>query len=112
MYAIEVDGEPAGGIGFWPIDHDGDAGYETGWNVLPRWQGKGIARQALLTLISKIPHEAPPRKRLFAYPSIENEASNGLCRSVGFIDLGERNFPFRDTVLRTRAWAFQLDTQG
>lgn len=60
-YAIEVDGEPAGGIGFW-------------------W--------------------------------IESEASNGICRSVGFIDLGERNSPFRDTVLRTRAWAFEHDDQG
>jgi RimJ/RimL family protein N-acetyltransferase len=39
MYAIEVDGVPAGGIGFWRVEHDGEDAYETGWNVLPAWQG-------------------------------------------------------------------------
>lgn len=108
MYAIMSDGEPAGGIGFWPIEHDGEAAYEAGWNVIPAWQGHGVARAALQTLIGLAAAEAPPRERMFAYPSAENAASNALCRSVGFEDLGERDFRFRGTVLRTRAWALTL----
>lgn len=108
MYAIQADGEPAGGIGFWPIDHDGEAAYETGWNVLPRWQGKGVAGTAVRALIPLIADEAPPRERLFAYPSVDNAASNALCRGAGFDDLGERDVPFRGVVLRTRVWALAL----
>lgn len=108
MYAIEADGQPAGGIGFWPIEHDGEKAYETGWHVLPRWQGKGVARQALRALIYAVGQDAPPRARLFAYPSVDNAASNALCRNAGFADLGERDFPFRGTVLRARVWALDL----
>lgn len=110
MYAIEVDGIPAGGIGFWRIDHDGEPAYETGWNVLPAWQGRGVAREAVDALV-RAAREAPPRGRLFAYPSVENIASNALCRAAGFTDLGARDFPFRGTVLRTRVWALPLHGQ-
>ncbi|WP_159500115.1 GNAT family N-acetyltransferase [Microbacterium sp. 18062] len=108
MFAIQADGEPAGGIGFWPIEHGGEAAHETGWNVLPQWQGQGIAGAALRTLIQFVVEKAPPGKRLFAYPSVHNAASNALCRTAGFDDLGERDFPFRGTVLHTRVWALDL----
>lgn len=110
MFAIRADGELAGGIGFWPIDHDGEAAYETGWNVLPQWQGLGIAGTALRALIQLAADEVDtsPRKRLFAYPSVQNAASNALCRRMGFEVLGERDFPFRGEVLRTQVWALDL----
>jgi len=109
MYAIEADGEPTGGIGFWTVEHDGEAAYETGWNVVPRWQGQGVALRALNELIRVLRAEASPRRHLYAYPSVENAASNALCRAAGFADLGERAFPFRGTVLHTRVWV--LDVQ-
>lgn len=112
MYAIVVDGDPGGGIGFWPIEHDGDAAYETGWNVLPRFQGRGVAGAALHALIRLVAEEAPPRRRLLAYPSVQNEASNALCRAAGFSDLGERDLPFRGAVLRTRVWSLDLHPAG
>jgi RimJ/RimL family protein N-acetyltransferase len=108
MFAIEVDGEAAGGIGVWPIEHDGEAAYETGWHVLPQWQGCGVAGKALRTLVALLLASTPDRARLFAYPSVENLASNALCKGAGFVDLGERDFPFRGTVLRTRTWALDL----
>ncbi|WP_083866284.1 GNAT family N-acetyltransferase [Microbacterium yannicii] len=40
-------GEPAGGIGYWKVEHDGTPAWETGWNVFPEWQGRGVARAAL-----------------------------------------------------------------
>lgn len=108
MFAIGADGEHAGGIGFWPIEHDGEAAFETGWNVLPRWQGHGIAGEALRALIALAAQHAAGRGRLFAYPSAGNVASNALCRRAGFADVGAREFPFRGTVLHTRVWALDL----
>jgi RimJ/RimL family protein N-acetyltransferase len=107
MSAIEVDGVPVGGIGFWQVEHDGEDAYETGWNVLPAWQGRGVAGAAVREIV-RAASAAPLRARLFAYPSVENTASNALCRAVGFADLGERDFPFRGIVLRTRVWALSL----
>jgi RimJ/RimL family protein N-acetyltransferase len=108
MFRIEVDGEPAGGIGFWPIEHDNAPAYETGWNVLPPWQGRGVAREALRVLLRFVADEAPHRDHLYAYPDIGNAASNALCRSAGFADLGAREFPYRDAVLHVRVWELDL----
>lgn len=110
MFAIRADDEPAGGIGFWPIEHDGEAAFETGWNVLPQWQGRGVAGTALQILVQLAAEEADtsPRGRLFAYPSVENTASNALCRRMGFVVLGERDVPFRGEMLRARVWALDL----
>lgn len=47
MFRIDVDGVPAGGIGYWQAEHDGEPAFETGWNVLPEWQGRGVAKVAL-----------------------------------------------------------------
>jgi RimJ/RimL family protein N-acetyltransferase len=112
MFAIEADGEPAGSIGFWPIEHDGEAAYETGWNVLPPLQGRGIAAAAVRQLIRFVREEAPRRERLFAFPSVENAASNALCRAAGFVEAGLREVLFRGTVLRTRVWVLELQTAG
>src|SRR5688572_5575894 len=43
MFAILVDGEPAGSIGYWLRESPGGTVYETGWSVLPAYQGRGVA---------------------------------------------------------------------
>lgn len=108
MFRIEVGGEPAGGIGFWPIEHDGAAAYEAGWNVLPPWQGRGVAREAVRLLLRYVADDSPHRDHLYAYPDAANAASNALCRSAGFADVGERDYPYRDTVLHVRVWELDL----
>ncbi|WP_460773667.1 GNAT family N-acetyltransferase [Microbacterium sp. GXF7504] len=110
MFAIVADRAPLGGVGYWPVEHDGEPAYETGWHVVPAWHGRGVARAAVRALVATLRAErAPERRMLFAYPSIENAASNALCRSVGFTALRERDFPFRGVVLRTRVWMLDLD---
>jgi RimJ/RimL family protein N-acetyltransferase len=104
MSAIEVDGVAAGGIGFWPMEHDDQPGYEAGWHVLPRFAGRGVAREALGLLLTQVA-AAPPRGLLYAYPSVENAASNALCRSAGFTARGEIEAPWRGGMLRMRVWA-------
>ena len=109
MYRIEVDGHPAGGIGYWPTSHPESAAYETGWNVLPAWQGRGVAREALRLLLRRLAGVAAPREAVYAYPSVDNPASNALCRAAGFEDRGEMTVPWRGGDLRTRVWV--LDTR-
>jgi RimJ/RimL family protein N-acetyltransferase len=115
MYAIEVDGHGAGGIGFWPIEHEGEPAYEAGWNVLPEWAGRGVAREALGRMLRIVADDAPHRDRLYAYPGVDNAASNALCRAAGFERLGEREDAWRGGMLRTRVWALDmrpLDLEG
>jgi RimJ/RimL family protein N-acetyltransferase len=107
-FAIEVDGVPAGGIGTWPVEHDGEDAYETGWNVLPGWQGRGVASAAVRELVRRLVRDAPARERLYAFPSVENAASNALCRATGFVEVEVRDLPYRDAVLRTRVWVLEL----
>jgi RimJ/RimL family protein N-acetyltransferase len=108
MYRIEVDGTPAGGIGYWQIEHDGEPAYETGWNVLPEFQGRGVARDALRLLLRLVADDAAPRDRLFAYPHPDNGSSNALCRAAGFEDLGLSSFPWRGATLDVRVWALDM----
>jgi RimJ/RimL family protein N-acetyltransferase len=109
MFAILADGEAVCSIGFWPVQHDGEPVLETGWSVVPSWQRQGVARQALRLCISEARRVAKARRRLFAYPSRDNVASNALCRSAGFVEIGERDFEFREHTLRTKIWVLELD---
>lgn len=42
---------------------------------------------------------------MHAFPATGNGASNGICRSLGFRLLGEREVTFADRILRSNHWA-------
>ena len=107
MYRIEVDGTAAGGIGYWQVDHDGTPAWETGWNIFPEWQGRGIAREALRRLI-RLVAERGDRELLVAYPGADNLASNALCRSAGFEQRGSGTGPWRGGELTFNVWVLDL----
>src|SRR5215207_2395052 len=109
MFRVDVDGEPAGGIGWWHIDHDGVPAYETGWNVFPEWQGRGVASAALRELIRRLSAD-PDRDRelLVAYPGADNEPSNALCRRAGFEHVGSGSMPWRGGTLSFHTWALDM----
>lgn len=107
MYRVEVDGVPAGGIGFWQIEHDGEPAYETGWNVLPEFQGRGVAREAL-RLLSRRAAARGERGLLVAFPGVDNPASNALCRGAGFAHRGERTAPWRGGELTFSVWELDI----
>jgi RimJ/RimL family protein N-acetyltransferase len=75
--------EPAGSVGYWDKAWHGDEVYEMGWFVLPAFQGRGVARGATLLALDRAREDARHRFA-HAFPSVENVASNALCRSVGF----------------------------
>lgn len=107
MYRIDVDGVPAGGIGYWPVVHDGEAAYETGWNVSPGFQGRGVAREALRQILAVV--RADGRRRLLvASPGVDNPASNALCRSAGFELRGSSTAPWRGGELTYHTWVLDL----
>lgn len=83
----------AGSIGFWERRWRAHSVYETGWMVLPHYAGRGIATEAARIIIHYAKSDARHRF-LHAYPSVENEPSNAVCRKVGFTDLGECRFEY------------------
>jgi RimJ/RimL family protein N-acetyltransferase len=107
MYRIVVDGEPAGGIGYWAIEHEGEPAWETGWNVLPVWQGRGVARAALRLLIREVTAREE-RGLLVAYPGVDNPASNALCRGAGFERRGSETAPWRGSELTFNIWVLDM----
>ena len=109
MFRIEVGGEPAGGIGWWQVDHDGVPAYETGWNVFPEWQGKGVAAAALRALIRRLAAERD-RDLLVAYPGVDNPPSNAICRRAGFEHQGSATRPWRGGMLTFNIWVLDMST--
>lgn len=107
MLRIDVDGVPAGGIGYWEVEHDGVPAFETGWSVERPWQGRGVAREALRQLIRLVADDGR-RDLLVAYPGVDNPASNAMCRSAGFEHRGSATAPWRDRELTFNNWVLDM----
>jgi RimJ/RimL family protein N-acetyltransferase len=93
---IGVDGEPAGWVGFWKREWDGAEVYEMGWNVLARFQGRGVATQATLLALDVLRAtrtDADPAVAC-AFPNTDNGPSNAVCRKAGFTLVGETSFEY------------------
>jgi RimJ/RimL family protein N-acetyltransferase len=103
----EEDGPAAGAIGIWKSEWEGEPVDEVGWMVLPEFQGRGIASEALGLLIGRARARARS-ERIHAFPGVTNAPSNALCRKYGFAHLGESEVKFRDRPLRVNHWALDL----
>ena len=75
--------EVVGSIGYWEKTWRDQAVYEIGWLVLPGYQGHGIATKAAAAVIEHARRE-PKYQFMHAFPSVENPASNAICRKLGF----------------------------
>jgi RimJ/RimL family protein N-acetyltransferase len=108
--ALASTGEPVGTVGYWERAWRDQQVYETGWSVLPGYQGRGIAVGAALGVAER----ASAQKRLrwlHAYPKVSNEASNAVCRKAGFTLLGECDFEYPPgNPIRCNDW--RLDLEG
>ena len=96
MFVIVVEKErvAAGSVGYWEKEWRGQKVWETGWFVLPEFQGKGIATQATAAVIERARAEKEYRF-MHAFPSVDNKPSNGICRKLGFtlIEAVEFEYP-------------------
>ncbi len=104
----EATGEAIGSVGYWENTWRGEEIYETGWMVLPAFQGRGIASTATAQTIAQARVD---RKHQFlhAFPSVDNAASNALCRKLGFtlIEEFESEYP-RGKFMQCNDWRLDL----
>jgi RimJ/RimL family protein N-acetyltransferase len=93
MFVVMVDGVPAGSVGFWEREWRGGRVYETGWSVLPEFQGHGVASRATSLAIG-IARATGRNDAIHAFPAVDNGPSNAICRKLRFELLGECEFEY------------------
>ncbi|MFE3774620.1 GNAT family N-acetyltransferase [Streptomyces sp. NPDC059122] len=100
--------EAVGTIGFWETQWQGAAVYETGWGVLPGFQGRGIAATAVRQVLAAAAAEGRHRV-IHAFPSVANAASNAVCRKAGFTLIGacEIEYP-KGHLIQAHEWRATL----
>jgi RimJ/RimL family protein N-acetyltransferase len=100
----------AGTVALWSHDEDGGEPItEIGWMVLPEFQGRGLAKQAVQMLL-ELARDDGRWGLVHAFPAATNGASNGICRSLGFRFAGEREVTFAGRVLRSNDWVINPAT--
>ncbi len=83
----------AGWVGYWETIWRGDPTWETGWSVLPAFQGRGVAtRGAALALEAAAAEHRHPF--VYAFPAVANVPSNGVCARLGFERLGSESLEY------------------
>ncbi len=104
----EETGESVGSVGYWDKSWRGEDVYETGWHVIPSFQGRGIAVVATAHAIDMAAAEDKHRF-MHAFPSIENHPSNAICRKLGFTLLEEHEFEYpKGHFMRCNDWRLDL----
>jgi RimJ/RimL family protein N-acetyltransferase len=98
---------PAGTIGIWETELDGQTIHETGWMVLRAFQGRGIATDALRLLLERVRGERRVES-IHAFPPVTNAPSNALCTKFGFSLLRHRDFVYAGRTLHCNHWVLQI----
>jgi RimJ/RimL family protein N-acetyltransferase len=107
QFKVLADGVPAGWVGYWAREWRDEPIYETGWSVLPAFQGRGVATAAMRQLLPLV----PPDRALYAYPNVDNAPSNAVCRKLGFTLDGPEEFEFPPGhLLRCNVWRLDLSS--
>lgn len=110
MFVIVVGIEriAAGSVGYWEKSWRDALVWETGWSVLPEFQGQGVASCAVAAVIEQA-RAANRHRFLHAFPSVDNGASNAVCRKAGFVLLGEYDFEYPPgQFMRCHDWQLEL----
>jgi RimJ/RimL family protein N-acetyltransferase len=89
----EPDGAGVGNVGYWRKTWRDQAVYEIGWLILPPYQGRGIATMAAAAALEHA-RRAPQYRFMHAFPSVQNPASNAICRKLGFTLVEECQFEY------------------
>jgi RimJ/RimL family protein N-acetyltransferase len=101
-------GEGVGWVGYWERTWREQPVYETGWGVMPPYQGRGLAGAAMLRLCA-IARSERARRFMHAYPSVDNVRSNAVCRRLGFTLSGPCDFEYPEgQLMRCNDWRLDL----
>lgn len=112
MFVIVVQPEnvSVGSIGYWEKEWLGQPIWESGWRILPEYQGKGIVTKAISLMIKRAQAELKHRY-IHAFPSVDNVKSNIICKKTGFILQKEVDFEYPPgKFMRSNDWRFDLFT--
>jgi RimJ/RimL family protein N-acetyltransferase len=107
----ETTGDAVGSVLYWERTWRSEEVYEIGWAVLPAFQGRGIAAMATGQAIAMAKAEGKHRF-VHAFPSVDNAASNAICRKLGFSLLEERvefEYP-KGNFMCCNDWRLDLST--
>lgn len=105
---VAETGEAVGFVGYWEREWNGGWIYETGWSVVPAFQGRGIASSAAVLALAAARDDGKHRS-VHAFPSVENAASNAICRRLGFELLGAHDFEYPPgNPMRCNDWRLDL----
>lgn len=90
MFVIVVgpDREEVGSIGYWDRVLGGVHICELGWRILPEFRAPAIEIHAAELVLQRARREGKHRF-LHAYPAVEDEPANAVCRETGFSLQGE-----------------------
>lgn len=80
---------------------------EIGWMVLPAFQGRGVAGEAVRSVLRTARAEAR-WDVLHAFPTTTNAPSYAICSKTGFSNLGACDFEYAGRVLRCHHWHLDL----
>ncbi|WP_169813918.1 GNAT family N-acetyltransferase [Actinomadura kijaniata] len=114
-FVVRLGDETVGSINYHRRDWQGEEIYETGWNVLPPYRGRGVAAAAgtaLIDIVREAAHAPGAPRRLHAFSSVDNAPSNALCRRLGFTLVGVCDFEYprgSGRLIRSNDWRLDLD---
>ena len=103
----EVPRRAVGTVCIWEHSSHGESINEIGWMVLPAFQGRGLASEAVRSVLER----ARAEHRwdvIHAFPAVSNAASNAICKKMGFEKIGEADFQYAGRPLRCNHWRVDL----
>jgi RimJ/RimL family protein N-acetyltransferase len=104
MFMVVADGEVVGSVGYWPREWAGQEVYETGYGIVPEFQGRGLAVAAVQLCAARAARDGS-RPWLHAFPTVDHAASNAVCRKAGFELVGECDFEYPPgSLIRSNDW--------
>jgi RimJ/RimL family protein N-acetyltransferase len=105
---LEPEDVPVGCVNFWDREWNGEPVYEMGWGVLPEHQGRGIASTAVAQAL-ELARVTNRHAVVHAFPSVDNAASNGICRRIGFTLHGAVRFEYpKGHWMQCNDWSISL----
>lgn len=102
--------EAVGWVGYWHTTWHDEPAWETGWSVLPAFQGRGLASRGAALALEAMAAEGKHRF-VYAFPAVENGPSNGVCARLGMEMVGTESLeypPASDLWMECAIWRREL----
>lgn len=105
---LAPESSAVGWVGYWESSWQGETVWECGWHVLPEHQGRGVAAAATALMLDQARARGLYR-HMHAFPSVDNVASNALCRRLGFELLGAADVEYpKGCLMHANNWRLDL----